>query len=342
MSEQPTSVHQVRTRAYAYSCVDHSLLVEPFCRYFVRWFVCWMPAVIPANYLTIASSCSIWVMFVLAARSPSSPGLALAAVVLMAFYVIYDHADGMHARRTGTSGPFGEFLDHYLDAFHASLAVGAMFLIANRGASAALAPTLWAVSLGGVATMLEQRERHVLYFGLIGPLEGMLLTVGFLASWCFRASAHFWAAPLVAGVTRFQILVIAGGAGSIFTAFGSLRRIGRIPLPFVGYLALSAILGWACTHLGASPWAAPFALGLYGADYTGRLIASHLKGKSCPRPDWIAPVAATLFSFAHLVPSYSAGAILTYLAGRNLFVAGQTFSDFRSGWRWLNPPAART
>ncbi|MET0261759.1 MAG: hypothetical protein ABW223_02590, partial [Rariglobus sp.] len=77
--------------AYSYTCEDRSVLVRPFCRYFVRWFVIWMPRAVPANMLTLGSSACMWVMLAVTAFSTEPVALAGWCVALMAGYVIYDH-----------------------------------------------------------------------------------------------------------------------------------------------------------------------------------------------------------------------------------------------------------
>ena len=39
----------------------------------------------------------------------------IAAALFLTAYVFCDNADGGHARRTGQTSPYGEFLDHGLD-----------------------------------------------------------------------------------------------------------------------------------------------------------------------------------------------------------------------------------
>lgn len=326
--------------SYTYRCVDRSPLVGPFCRHVVRWFVQWMPPAVPANLLTLGSSACMWVMIGLAALAAEAAALAPWCLVLMAAYVIYDHADGMHSRRTGTSSPLGEFLDHYTDAFHGPIAVVVMFLVAGRGDSPWLGPVLWAVSLAGAAIMVEERERQELHFGFIGPLEGMLLTVGYFASWCFPGAAGWWHAPLAGGCTVFETVMIAAAAGSLWTAAACVRRIGRLPVELARFALGSAAIWGAGRWLGLNWWETALPLSMHGADYTGRVIASHLRGTPSPQADWLAPVVLLVAAGAGVPDRWIVGAVAIYLLARNAALIVGFLKVFGHHWRWRNQPGA--
>ncbi len=323
---------------YKYSCVDRSLLVGPFCRYFVRWFVQWVPPAVPANMLTLGSSGCMWVMLWLATTAADATALAPWCLALMAGYVIYDHADGMHSRRTGTSSPLGEFLDHFTDVFHGAIAVVVMFLVAGRGDSPWLGPVLWTVTLAGAATMMEERERKQLYFGFIGPLEGMLLTIAYFASWCSGAAAGWWQTPFAGGFTIFEAVMIAGAAGSLLTAAACVRRIGRLPVGLAGFGFAGAIVCGLGLWRGVAWWEIALPLTLHGADYTGRVIASHLRGTASPRPDGVAPVVLVVAAITGLPSAWAAVAVAIYLLGRNVALVVGFLKVFGGYWRWRNQP----
>ena len=321
---------------YTYACTDRSVLVQPVCRFVVAPFARWMPATVPANFLTLGSSLCMGLMLPAAVSFPSVATAAAACALLMLGYILYDHADGMHARRTGTSSPLGEYLDHYLDAFNGPIAIAAMFLIAGQKTNAALLPVVGAVAMASTATMLEQRETRMLYFGLVGPLEGMLLTLGFLASWSLPSASTFWLSPTPWPGTWFSTVSWLGFAGGLLTVAGSLMRIGRIPAPFLLYVASTVVLGWYPHAPGQAWWCAPLLLTLHGSDYTGRLLGSHLRGTRRPVPDVLAPVTVALaLALADHQPWITA-VVATYLGARNLATTISNLRAFRQFWRWRN------
>ena len=81
------------------------MLTPAFRRWWVPPFMNWIPAWVPPNFITLASSACLWVALGLVATrhvwSPVTLGLALA--VLSHGYLVYDQVDGMHAKKTGAS-----------------------------------------------------------------------------------------------------------------------------------------------------------------------------------------------------------------------------------------------
>ena len=258
----------------------------------------------------------------------------------MTGYVIYDHADGMHSRRTGTSSPLGEFLDHYTDVFHGAIAVGGMFLVAGRGHSPLLLPMLWVVALAGAATMVEERERQELHFGFIGPLEGMLLTIAYFASWCLPGAAGWWHTPLAGSFSVFETAMIACAAGSLLTTAACVRRIGRMPARLVQFALAGAGLCGLALWRGTAGGVTALLLTLHAADYTGRVIASHLRGTPRPQPDWVAPAVMAVAAIANLPSPWAGGIAAIYLLGRNVHLVADFLTVFGGHWRWRNPPVA--
>lgn len=324
------------TPAYTYRCVDRSVLVGPFCRYVVRWFVQWMPRAVPANLLTLGSSASMWVMLALAAIASDPAGLAPWCLALMAAYVIYDHADGMHSRRTGTSSPLGEFLDHYADAFHGPITVVVMFLVAGRADSPLLVVLVWAVALAGAAIMVEERERKELHFGVLGPLEGMLLGLAFFASWSHPAAAAWWHAPLSGDFTVFAAVMAGGALGSLVTVVGCVRRIGRMPAGLPVFALAGAVFCALGLWGGTAWWGPVLLLMLHGADYSGRAIASHLRGTPPARADVVAPVLVAVALVARVPGVWPVAAAAIWLVVRNAGLAAGFFAVFGGYWRWRN------
>jgi len=324
------------TPAYTYRCVDRSVLVGPFCRYVVRWFVQWMPRAVPANLLTLGSSACMWVMLALAAIASDPAGLAPWCLALMAAYVIYDHADGMHSRRTGTSSPLGEFLDHYADAFHGPITVVVMFLVAGCADSPLLVVLVWAVALAGAAIMVEERERKELHFGVLGPLEGMLLGLAFFASWSHPAAAAWWHAPLSGDFTVFAAVMAGGALGSLVTVVGCVRRIGRMPAGLPVFALAGAVFCALGLWGGTAWWGPVLLLMLHGADYSGRTIASHLRGTPPARADVVAPVLVAVALAAGVPGVWPVAAAAVWLVVRNAGLAAGFFAVFGGYWRWRN------
>jgi phosphatidylglycerophosphate synthase len=323
---------------YVYRCVDRSRLVDLFRERWVPLFDWWLPGWLPANLVTIGASAWMWAVFglELAAGTVPPPLLAVAFVVLFQLYVIYDHADGMHAKRTHTSSPLGEYLDHALDALNGAISVLAVFALVGDGNRLLVFSMLWCWQAAFAATMVDEKERGELYLEMIGSLEGVLLFSAFFLSWLVPPVRAWWLAPLVGGVPAFSLAVAAGGATTLSTVARSVRRMGRLPARFAIFLVSSLLIALLLA-LGPQPfWIDVAVVVLYGSDYTARVIGSHLLRRSHPLPDLVAPVAVAVASVAPWRPASWAGVLATYLALRAAAGALGVLLPMRSLWRWSN------
>jgi ethanolaminephosphotransferase len=319
--------------------VDRSRLADSFRARWVPLFDWWLPGWLPANLVTIGASACMWAVFGLEVAAGAVPPslLAVAFVVLFQLYVVYDHADGMHAKRTHTSSPLGEYLDHGLDTLNGAIAVLAVFALVGDGNRLLVFSMLWCWQAAYAATMVDEKERGELYLETIGSLEGVLLFSAFFLSWLVPPVRAWWLAPLVGGVPAFALAVAVGGATTLSTVARSVRRMGRLPARFAVFLASSLLIALLLAF-GAQPfWIAVAVVVLYSSDYTARVIGSHLLRRSHPLPDLVAPVVVAVASVAPWRPASWAGLLATYLALRAGAGALGVLLPMRSLWRWSNP-----
>lgn len=323
---------------YTYRCVDRSLLLPWFRERWVRPFAGWLPFRLTANLVTLGASACMWAVLALVVAGQALPraALAIAFTLLVQAYLVYDHADGLHAERTGTSSALGEYIDHGLDAYHGPIVVLAFFALVGFSNRALVLVLLWCLHLAFAATMIEQKARGELRLGPLGSLEGILIFCAFFLSWLAPPFRAFWLAPLVVGVPAYALAVLAGVAGTGGTVLGCARRMGgqSWPVALFGFagLALAVVLA-----LGPLPlWTAIACLLMYAGDHTGRVIGSHLLGRRQPLPDPVAPVAA-VFALVPGVPrTWATAGLLAYLALRTLQGVASVLGPLRSLWRWTN------
>lgn len=323
---------------YAYRCVDRSILVGSYRTYVAPPFAAIVPLWMPANFVTLGSSLCMWVLLGCATqRDHFSPGsLALVFAALIQVYLVYDHVDGMQAKRTGTSSALGEYLDHSLDVYHAAISTLAIFALIGFEHRLLVLVMLWCGHVAFAATLVEEKERGELYFGPVGSLEGVLLFTGFFISWTVPAIRAWWLAPLVAGWPAYWILIVAGAAGSVLATVDCLRRIGRVPRSFALFVVTSLLLTLLLARSPLAFWPAAAALVLYCGDYTGRVLGSHLLNRPHAWPDW---VALPLLGLAHFFPAHTANllfALLGYLVARTAVGIVDVLHPLRQHWRWVN------
>jgi phosphatidylglycerophosphate synthase len=324
---------------YEYRCTDRSVLIGPFRKYWAGAFMLTVPWRLPANFVTLLASAFMWVLLAcLIANAPLDPawrGLLFAA--LLHCYVVYDHIDGMQAKRSRTSSALGEYLDHSLDVYHGAIAVLAIFGLVGFGDRLAVLLLLGCSHLAFAATMVEEKERGELYFGPIGSLEGVLLFIAFCLSWAVPAARGWWLAPLAGDWPAYYLLIVGGALGSLVAVVDCLRRVGRVPWPFVGFALGQGVL-IAVLHYAQVPlWTSVAILMLHGGDYVGRVIGSHLLRTPHPAPDFWAPAAALALPILPWFAEFYAPLSAAYLALRTAWGIGRTLRPMRSCWLWVNP-----
>lgn len=328
-----------RPPPYEYRCVDRSILIGPFRRHWAELFLQTVPQRVPANFVTLLASAFMWVLLGFAVAGlpldPAWRGGLFAA--LLHCYLVYDHVDGMQAKRTRTSSALGEYLDHSLDVYHGAIAVLAIFALVGFTDRLTVLVLLGCSHLAFAATMVEEKERGELYFGPIGSLEGVLLFIAFCLSWTVPGIRAWWLAPLLGEWPAYWLLIVGGGLGSLVAVVDCLRRIGRVPAQFAAFAVLHGALVLALERAGVSLWLAITLLMLHGGDYVGRVIGSHLLRTPHPWPDFVAPALALGLALA----GPSAAALLPvlpgYLALWTAWGIGRALRPMRASWRWVNP-----
>lgn len=324
---------------YAYRCVDQSKLIDPFRRHWAAWFMKVMPLRVPANYVTLLASAFMWVLLGCAiAGAPLAVEMrALLFAALLHFYLVYDHLDGMQAKRTGTSSALGEYLDHSLDVYHGAIAVLAIFALVGFDQPALVLVMLGCSHLAFAATMVEEKERGELFFGPVGSLEGVLLFILFCLSWTLAPVRAWWLAPLVGNWPAYYLLIGAGSVGSLLAVVDCMRRIGGVPVAFAGFAAGHALLIAGLIHAHVPLWSAVAALMLHGGDYVGRVIGSHLLRTPHPHSDFVAPVAAVTLALSGEFKGGLLSLLLVYLALRTAWGIARVLFPLRVAWLWTNP-----
>src|SRR5258706_3990675 len=111
---------------YQYLCEDKSVTYPVLKKYL--WAPClrFIPMRRSANSITLLGNLCSVVAFVFLALTPHTGATGLAFLLPAAAIFLYlslDNIDGAQARRSGSSSPLGEFLDHWCDAFNTGFLV---------------------------------------------------------------------------------------------------------------------------------------------------------------------------------------------------------------------------
>ena len=292
----------------------------------------WLPIVkrlperISANTFTLVSNFGSILTFVAAIligmSENASPLWFLVPAFGIFFYFSLDNMDGMQARRTNTSSPMGEFLDHWFDSFNIGLVTLAILTTLELPPLMILA----LLSLAFVAFFTqfwEQRESGWLICGPFGSIEGGMITVAMYillavtgAGWILNPVAVGW--PTVA-----FFVALASGIGYLGTPLGCVKRVGRMPtemLPLV--IVLAGAFGWYAVAPNAFFLIATIVL-LANAFLSGRIIIARVTGSEYRGMDFIllfgvlAPiVSGPLLSWSATAHMVWGGFVVAYLAVR--------------------------
>ena len=342
--------HEPRARkpaeTYSYNCVDQSYLLPFYKTYYVALFHKCIPARMPANIITLASACFMWILAPLCVFGVWENRELFGALcaLLVHNYLLGDHLDGMQAKVTGTSSPLGEFLDHFLDVFNGALMAWAGFcILMGQQHLVVLNLSLFFYYLVFATTMMEERETGYLHFGRWGSLESFVLMILFFLSWTIPALQQLWQYPLGWGLDARWLYLGVSAVGFLFTAVAIRRRMGYWPrqtwIFTLGALSLAVLL----SYLTRSQVLSFLVLGFYSADYIGRMQGSYFLDRSHPYPDIpVTVVAATLLPLyvLGLVPVSAniiiASLLATYLSVRMILGPGEVIYQMRGQWRWAN------
>ncbi|KAG7823860.1 hypothetical protein KL919_001635 [Ogataea angusta] len=166
-------------------------------------------------------------------QSPRWCYLVYAASIF--FYQTFDACDGIHARRTGQSGPLGELFDHCVDAVNTTLSVLIFASVAGLGKGWMVYTSQFASLMNFYLSTWEEFYTHKLFLSeCSGPVEGIiLLVVLFIATalhgpsfWKFEVFSVDLSAFNLSSTYPIKALDLALAFGAVFLYFNihSARR----------------------------------------------------------------------------------------------------------------------
>jgi phosphatidylglycerophosphate synthase len=311
-----------RPRPYRYHCVDRSRLTAWIATQVAPPIEARLYAGWSANTVTWLGSGLMWVLLtgVLICPSPLREQLAPFWVALLWGYCLLDHVDGCRARSRHSSSPWGEFLDHGLDAYHGAIAV-----IAVASMGDAVRPGILTLATAGVgivtaATWIEQRLRGTFTLAAIGPVEAVMAAGCYIALWGLPGASMILAIPVpYINLTWSEIALLAGTLGcTVTTAAVALRSPDAVFCITACIIVAAGLLWLGYTH--QQPWhLITCAVLITFAEYSARVITSHLVGGPAPWPDLVGPLLMSLGAGPTEAAPVAAATALLWLLGRVSF-----------------------
>ena len=325
---------------YQYRCTDESILLPFLKKYVFSVLHRYIPYGVPANYLTLVSIIVIWscFLYLIGVDTPDDTDIIIVFFAIT-IYVIFDHFDGLQAKKTGTGSPLGEILDHYSDVFNGSIILYLFFRILQIELGWIFYLVIWANLVAFTVTYLEQSIRKELYFGKIGSLEGVLLILFILGSLMTSHGKYFWLKNKLFDIPLHFLLVIGLILGVIFTVTGSIRRLQHIPKSFIHYFITGASLCFVCFFYQINWYISFLVINVYSAEFILKSMKFHLLHADIPKPDLIVYMLFLFLIFQHIFEYEIQIVFIVYglsVTTKIVWEIYQIFYELRSYWIWWN------
>lgn len=275
---------EVPPPGYAYKCEDDSYLKPFFYRFFVNPIAARLTRKTVANDITLLSQLFSLVPIVFAlGYADTAPSWMWAVIPPIGFllYIVLDHLDGTHARRTQTSSPLGELVDHWCDAWNGAFVPVAWGM--SYGLSHTVHPmVLVAVGITGAfayaIAISEHKAEGVLKLDPIGGNEGMILISLSMFALAVFGRETVLQFPVAFGYSVKELMWFLCGIGCLGTVKNVIlrsktRAIGDIVPLMVGS---GIVLGWV--RLGLDARLATFMVSAMTAIVSGRIVLARTAG----------------------------------------------------------------
>jgi phosphatidylglycerophosphate synthase len=312
-------------KAKKFGVTDHSA-TAPFLKGLVSDNVLRiLPAAYSPNALTLTggfmallSVIILWTfMDEMIAGSILGKTLMVSSAALLIVYAVFDQLDGMQARKTGRSSPFGDFLDHWVDTIIAnSMTLPYMIMLKVP------VPLIWlmafTVALAFWAHNWETRNNNYRHLPLVGGLESIWTALIITILTClfgFDVWEQQWM-----GLSLLTVLYWFGWSALAWVVIKSLRTTRVRVADYLGFImALLPISAWLILRGPALlddffiVCVGYVALGFMATFLTGNLMRHLWLGGVYRRYDIWTPVLGVIMLLAALYSSSSSAGALSQL-----------------------------
>lgn len=310
-----------------YHVEDRSILVPVFKRFVWQPVLALIPARCAANDLTLLGTSASLTAFLIAVFVPPSR-MSMTAMALLVFtYLTFDNIDGAQARRTGTSTPLGEFLDHWLDAFNLTfLFLGAVISFGLTPERGVLIMVVACLSYG--MTFWEQQVTGRIFMGQVGNVEGIVITNLFYVAAAVVGPEALRSTAVLGPYTAIDGLFVAALAACVSTTIGPIFRVRRRlfePVLIFGPVLFVGALFLLVPGLGSRP--PEFLLALLTPTLAGRVLIGHLL-RTRAEPDRLLLFGFPFIAAGMYLAGASAAQFEQLLIGLTAYAALRSLYDF--------------
>ena len=284
-------------KKYEYIYVNESKLTALKEKYVVIPIAKMLPKSLSPNVITFGSMTFSFIMLISNFLVPSVTIRSIIVILSLIIYIFFDTLDGIFARLNGTMSHFGEFFDHFHDAYAQGILCYSMLnLIDGCGLFAALFIIAYYTDV--VRLFHSQRQTGTMFLDKVGSIEGELfLSILFLLSFNTTISTHFsLCKPLY--FKLFMLILILFITSTLIRS--TLNKKCTANAQLLTYFLCTASTIYSCTNLRLGEMALLFTI--YNTDFLSRIIDSRLKSTEYPWPDMSIPA---LMLFAKVVPTHT-------------------------------------
>jgi len=279
-----------RPLKYTYRSVNNSIINAFYKRYWLPLVMKAVPERMSANLISILGNAGAWAAFLIlsglvvgpmnvAARE--RPWIFGVCALCLFFYHTMDNLDGMQARKTGSSGPLGEFVDHWFDSFNTFLIPLGLGLAFPVIPPLLVAITILLCCLADWLSLRTTRNTGILVFGRISSEEALAFSYLFcIAAWAL--GYNFWTQPIVFGIPLIVLVYSITPIAFLASIVMTFKSAGRPDLLAIMLSCILPLFAWtvlAEQRLGLSALLAGCLLmGFTTARFSGDVMRDRLVG----------------------------------------------------------------
>lgn len=281
-----------RPKNYSYKSINNSLADKYVLRHWWPIALKAVPARAPANLVSMVGNLGSYLAFIILSGLVFGPAAVVGrekpwifGVVAFGlfFYQTLDALDGIQARRTGASGPLGEFVDHWFDSFNVFLVPLGFMLAFPVFPWQFMVPCLVVFTATNWIMMRSLNNTNTLFFDSFSSEEGQIIgQLFYLSVWAL--GYDFWAAPGPLGFPLIWIVFPIFPLGLLITAISTYREsggIGWLALALASLVPTGVWVYLAHPRIGdASLLIGGLLFGFSGSRYVGQVIQERIIGRT--------------------------------------------------------------
>lgn len=211
-------------KKYQYKCIDQSILTPSYRKYIAAPVLKIIPIGVNPNIITgISFIFSLMGLFIAYYYNGFFANTIIAIFIFS--YVLFDHIDGMQAKRKGENSALGEFLDHFFDVLVTGIVVFSMYFLFDIINQTVLIIIFASSYIAQAMVFLEQRESGWLHFGKVESLEAIMFLCLIIFLNGFNIVRSFFTENIFYGWRLIDWLFVISSVIGLKVIFESYRRI---------------------------------------------------------------------------------------------------------------------